>query len=264
MKTSVSLQSVDGHTVHGTLTAVERQRGVALLVHGITADRHEWGFFDFLVDELTKVGFSSLAIDYRGHGQSSMPIKDLALSGVVLDIAASWAHLTHTTEAPLGFRTIIGNSFGGGLSLLFGSLLTDVDRIIATCPVMSYVDDLTRVNEDWSKELSAGTIKYASKRLSSAVVPEMYLFDQMLESCGRTTPLTIVHGSADSDVPLSASESYLALRGSGELLVLEGMDHSFSAPEGTPDASNVSAAYRLTAAREVASLLAKAANAANH
>ena len=43
----VGFESFDGARLEGTLTrANDDARGMCILVHGITADRHEWGTFD--------------------------------------------------------------------------------------------------------------------------------------------------------------------------------------------------------------------------
>lgn len=252
MKSDVQAKARDGHIVHGTLWAIEDQRGIALLVHGITADRHEWGFFDFLQEELANVGFSSLAIDYRGHGRSDIPISRLSLAGVILDIEAAWGLCQTHIRNDSSRQVIVGNSFGGGVSLFFGSRLWKVNQVVGTCPVMSYVDDIARVNESWQEVTETGLIKYASKHIPASLIPEMHLLDLLLEQDCRNSNLSIFHGSADSDVPLEASEQFLAARGSGQLFVLDGMDHSFSAPAGTPDADSVSKRFRREAAIKVA------------
>ena len=61
----------DDHVVHGTLAQPSFPKAVALFVHGITADRHEWGLFDQIVKSLYDKNIASLAIDYRGHGKSA-------------------------------------------------------------------------------------------------------------------------------------------------------------------------------------------------
>ncbi|MBK7538025.1 MAG: alpha/beta hydrolase [Myxococcales bacterium] len=228
---------------------------MVLLVHGITADRHEWSFFDFLAAELLGQGFSSLAIDYRGHGASSIPISELSLAGVVLDIAASWEYCLERRQNPSAIKVIVGNSFGGGASLLFSSWSGEIDHVVATCPVLSYVDDLDRVNRAWRSDLPTGRIHYASKSLPSSIVPQMYLFDLMLARTTRNVNLTIFHGTSDTDVPILASEQFIESRGSGNLHRLLGMDHSFSAPEGTENRAAVSLEFRRRAAREISTFV---------
>ena len=65
----VALTAKDGHKVFGTHRQATSPRATILLVHGITADRHEWGYYDLVGDSLQKIGVASLAIDYRGHAE---------------------------------------------------------------------------------------------------------------------------------------------------------------------------------------------------
>ena len=59
----VALTAKDGHKVFGTHRQPTSPRAAILLVHGITADRHEWGYYDLVGESLQKSGVASLAID---------------------------------------------------------------------------------------------------------------------------------------------------------------------------------------------------------
>ena len=50
----VALTAKDGHKVFGTHRQATSPRAAILLVHGITADRHEWGYYDLVGDSLQK------------------------------------------------------------------------------------------------------------------------------------------------------------------------------------------------------------------
>ncbi|MCB0321702.1 MAG: alpha/beta fold hydrolase, partial [Bdellovibrionales bacterium] len=192
-KEEVKIVSEDGHIVHGTYSAPERTRACALLVHGITADRHEWGFFDSLVREFADRGVSTLAIDYRGHGMSKFPIERLSLSGVMADVMAAWSFLQKATPSVHSF--IVGNSFGGGIAYLFGQNEKDCAHIYMTCPVTSYVADVSRVNSAWKDQAGTGLIQYASKKLSTIVVPEFYAYDFLIQNQHVSKPFSVVHGA---------------------------------------------------------------------
>jgi pimeloyl-ACP methyl ester carboxylesterase len=252
MSETFTVDADDGHVVHGSYMRAEPERGAALLVHGITADRHEWGFFDALSSELCMRGVSTAAIDYRGHGQSAVPIESISLSGVFLDIQAGWRFVDKTANPdPSSRRILVGNSFGGGLSLLFGSLERRIDLVVATCPVLSYVADILRVNPRWQEELPSGMVRYASKQLPASVISEMYAYDMVIRGI-HDTNLVIFHGTADSDVPYSESVEFVRRHRDGVLHAIEGMDHSFSAPEGSTDRDDLSAKYRARAGRLIA------------
>lgn len=255
MKTTpVTIQSLDGHTVHGTFNEPDDVIASALLIHGITADRHEWGFFDSLVVELAKKGVATLAIDYRGHGESDIPIERLSLSGITLDVIASWKFLRDAYPNVTSF--LVGNSFGGGIGYLFGQEVGDCSHIYMTCPVTSYVADVSRVNADWQDNAKSGLVKYASKKLGSFVVPEFFVFDRLITNQAVNVPFSVVHGAVDSDVPPEESKAFLIDRAPEENYhALPGMDHSFSAPENAPDRDRLSPKLRQEAAVYIASIL---------
>jgi len=258
MPESLSLIAEDGHVVNGSVLHADNPSGYALLVHGITADRHEWGYFDFLSDELRQRGISVLAIDYRGHGQSGIPIGQLSLSGVFLDIMTAWTWIERQSVEQSLRRIVLGNSFGAGLSYLFGQLRPSVDTVALTCPVTSYVADIDRVSINWRENINSGFIQYATKKLSAAIVPEMFAFDSLIRECPLNKPTVIFHGTADSDVPYGEVKEFAGHRRQNVLLhAFEGMDHSFSAPDGTINRDKASYDFRMEAARAIADKLAE-------
>ena len=67
--TKVQFSSFDGIGLEGTLLKpTSTVQASSLMIHGITADRHEWGTFDFLAQMLAEHGIASLRFDYRCHG----------------------------------------------------------------------------------------------------------------------------------------------------------------------------------------------------
>ncbi|WP_286830229.1 MULTISPECIES: alpha/beta hydrolase [Kordiimonas] len=258
MVEEISICTPDRHFVEGSVYRCEQNVGFALLVHGITADRHEWGFFDYLARELNEKGYTVLSIDYRGHGQSKMPIEKLSLSGVFIDIKAAWEWIEKECSNCSKNRVIIGNSFGGGLSYLFGQLCRSVDKVVMTCPVTSYISDLSRVAEDWEAIPASSFIPYASKKLPASIVTDMYAYDILIQTCPLIKETSVFHGTADSDVPFAESQQFVKDRCEiAQIYPLDGMDHSFSAPEGAPDQALLSPKYRLQAAQVIAGVLAE-------
>lgn len=229
-KSDIEVVAKDGHVVGGTYRPVDDPVATALFVHGIFADRREWGYYDQLTARLQSSGVATFAIDYRGHGSSELPREQLMLSGIMLDIDAAWRHLL--TEHPGGEvrRVISGNSFGGGVAYLYGSTSGAADHMLLTMPVLSYIDDISRVNPDWRNDLADGFIGYAGARLPALLAPEFHFFDTLIEQAPPTCPYTILHGRADSDVPFSASEDFQRRHPHGRVLGLDGMDHTWAAP----------------------------------
>ena len=84
METEVSFQSFDGLTLSGTFRDADQPSqpaGWALLIHGITANREEWGFFTRLAARLASWNIASLRFDYRCHGDCRRLADDRSLIG---------------------------------------------------------------------------------------------------------------------------------------------------------------------------------------
>lgn len=225
-----SVIAADGHVVHGSHWPVEAPAGVLLLVHGITGTRHENGYYDLVAQSLQERRVSTFSIDYRGHGESDKSINELMLSGVMLDIEAAWG-FSVSTYGDHTVRLISGASFGGGVSLLFGQNNTSVDGIVLTMPVLSYVDDLCRVNPTWQADMKKGFIGYEGRQLSPLLLPELHFFDRLIDATHLRAPVVILHGTADSDVPFQASVDFADSRREHiEVIGLDDMDHGWTAP----------------------------------
>jgi len=230
----VALTAKDGHKVFGTHRQATSPRATILLVHGITADRHEWGYYDLVGDSLQKIGVASLAIDYRGHGASKLSVKNLMLSGIMLDIEVAWGYLLDSHPGPSVRRAISGNSFGGGTSYIYGMWTDSIDLVFLTMPVLSYINDVSKVNAYWERHRELGYIEYASVELPGLIVPEFYFFDEIVDRLQPTKDYTILHGRADSDVPFEESVHFCQQHPRGRLIGLDDMDHSWAAP-GDPE-----------------------------
>lgn len=83
----MTLASADGYVLRGTLTvpAQPGPRPVVLLAHQFRTDRGGW---QPLVDRLNAKGIATLALDLRGHGQSTLNSgQAVAVTGDFLDSA---------------------------------------------------------------------------------------------------------------------------------------------------------------------------------
>lgn len=103
-------------TIHGHKRAFAlggRELGTApvlLLLHGLACDRHTW---DPVWDALAE-GYTLLAPDLLGHGESDKPRGDYSLGG--------YANGMRDLCTVLGIDrvTVVGHSFGGGVAMQFG------------------------------------------------------------------------------------------------------------------------------------------------
>ena len=150
MKTTVPIRSYDGTALEGDLLLVPRQRGAVLLIHGITADRHEAGLYNALIDSFSAHGLSSFAFDLRAHGHSEGQQQELTLSACINDILAAAHYLLSTSGASK--LAIVACSFSGGLSIAASSLLPlTLNGMVLLNPRLDYLPWVTD-SPFWSGE----------------------------------------------------------------------------------------------------------------
>jgi uncharacterized protein len=135
-------QSYDGTRLEGTFRSGDATRpAVAILVHGITSSRDEFGLFSGLAHHLENEGIASLRFDYRCHGQSDLPMEAMTLTGIVNDIES--AALLALSQTGASHVHIVGMSFGGGLTA-FWAATTEiaVASVVMLAPVIDYEEDV--------------------------------------------------------------------------------------------------------------------------
>ena len=84
MECDLRFRSYDGTLLEGTYCGDHRKSdSVAVLVHGITSSRDEFGLFAGLAEHLSGEGMPSIRFDYRCHGRNARPIEEMTLCGVI-------------------------------------------------------------------------------------------------------------------------------------------------------------------------------------
>src|SRR5207249_2702780 len=176
--------SLDGPRLSGTFVVPGEAGHVAVLVQGGGVTREEGGFFTRLALGLADGGVATLRFDLRAHGQSGGCQEDLTLCGVVNDIRAAVDHLASSTEPAL--VSLIGTSFGGGISALFASWYPErIHRLVLLNPLLNYkkrfIDDKPywsddRIEAEAGRELAEqGFIAHSpSFKLGRALLNEVF------------------------------------------------------------------------------------------
>ncbi|MFF5182135.1 alpha/beta fold hydrolase [Micromonospora sp. NPDC000316] len=218
-----------------------------VLVHGISADRHEWGFYDLLCLEALNKNIAVLALDYQGHGRSNIPMNDLSLYDIVREIesAHDWMVKRHG-----GFSMLLGNSFGAGASLIAG-VHKGVDLVAMSCAVTNYRADLARVSPDLHLTADGG-VPYSNLTLPASVLPEMTQIDETLALLRPEFPVLFFHGAADSDVPCDEAREFAAALPNATFFAFENMDHTFTAPHSQKQRDEATVVNREVAALRIA------------
>jgi len=165
----------------------------------------------FRIARLRKLGFSVLAIDYRGFGKTGGDLPDE--DDTYADAEAAWAYLK--TLAPAGARRFVyGHSLGGAVAIELAGRVADLDGLVVESTFTSIRD-------------MAGT--YSVLRF----LPVGLFITQRYDSLSRVdrvrAPKLFVHGASDRFVPPEMSKSLFERAAEPKrLLLIEGANHSNS------------------------------------
>jgi pimeloyl-ACP methyl ester carboxylesterase len=147
----VSFAAADGLVVHGTAVrpCAGAPRPVVVLAHQLCQDRREWSAASHdWVSGFAVRGVATLAIDLRGHGQSTLwpdgsrrnlctgnyPAADYA--GMVSDVQAAVAYARTTLGAPT--VALVGASIGSNSSLVAYGGDAALRMVVALSPGLDY------------------------------------------------------------------------------------------------------------------------------
>lgn len=139
------------------------------------------------IDALREAGFSVLAVDYRGWGESSPIIPSEAT--IYADADVAWAELARRQADPR-LRVIYGHSLGGGVAVELASRKrhgSDYAALILESTFTS-LSDLASASH-WLGSLAA---LFASQK-----------FDSIDKIAKVDAPVLMLHGDADQTVPVA-------------------------------------------------------------
>jgi alpha-beta hydrolase superfamily lysophospholipase len=209
-----------GQNVHAWWWLAERKDAPAILyLHG-----SRWNLTGqfFRIEQLHALGFSVLAIDYRGFGQSKGPLPSEA--SVYEDARIAWARLKQLQPDPRK-RLIYGHSLGGAVAVdLAAELGRDAETGDEPIQARGLIIESTFTN------LADVAASVASTRTS---LPVRWLVSQKFDSIDKIAeihmPVLIVHGSADQFVnPHFSEQLFQAAQEPKNLLLVPGGNHNNS------------------------------------
>ncbi|HEX4233002.1 MAG TPA: alpha/beta hydrolase [Caldimonas sp.] len=203
--------------LHGLFAAnASADAPLLLFLHGA---RQNVGRSVFRIEQLRDLGFSVLAIDYRGFGASTdEPPSEV---GVVEDAAAAWRWLG--ARDPARPRYVFGHSLGGAVAVQLAAALADAP--VAEAPKGVIVEGTFTSIRDMF-----GTFKWGWLPISMLITQR---FDSLATVPRIKAPLLVVHGSGDAVVPARFGELlYERATAAKRFVLVEGGTHSTTSWRG--------------------------------
>jgi fermentation-respiration switch protein FrsA (DUF1100 family) len=223
-------------------------RTAVLLCHGFKGFR-EWGFFPPLARALAARGHAAVSFDLSRNGVGADGVDFSALhlfaehthTRNLAEIASVLAALRGGRLLPTAPRAIglFGHSRGGGEAVLTAAEDGGVDAVV-TWAAIAQVDR-------WQPEQVAAwergeVVEIMNTRTGQAMPVDAAFWRDVqanrarldiVSAAGRVdAPWLVVHGDADTSVPVDDAHRLFAAAGDeAELLVVEGADHTFGATQ---------------------------------
>jgi hypothetical protein len=158
------------------------------------------------IRRMQELGFSVLAIDYRGFGKSTpgLPSEEMAYE----DARAAWDWLgAHHGDHP---RYVFGHSLGGAIAIDLASKVEDEQGVIVEGTFTSIPELASSMKWGW---LPVGPL--ITQR-----------FDSVKKVARLHSPLLVVHGADDALIPSGLGHRlYDAATGRKQFLLVEGGSH---------------------------------------
>ncbi|MEK7453233.1 MAG: alpha/beta fold hydrolase [Patescibacteria group bacterium] len=173
----IILTTSDNVKIHGVYFSVGKENSPAVvLLHMMPATKESWHDFQ---EELALTGFNSLAIDFRGHGESIL--KDEKIINYQNFTAAEQCEKINDVESavefleergiPKGKISLIGASIGANLALQYMSNNKEIKSSVLISPGLDYrgvmtEDNILKLSIDQSVLMASGGDQDSYSRIS--------------------------------------------------------------------------------------------------
>ena len=214
---SVWFHSADGTRLHGWFIPASGVRDAAsapsiLHFHGNAGNIESHVFF---TEHLPPAGFNVLIFDYRGYGRSEGSARRRAT--LIADGHAALEALLARPDVDPHRIGMYGQSLGGSIGI---NVMADRPEIRAAVLESAFAS--------W-REMAANAVGgdppgFVGRTLAAVLIKDSYRPDVAIARTGR--PVLLVHGTADTIVPISHSRRLAAASATAELIEVPGGDHN--------------------------------------
>ena len=232
---TITLRSIDGTRLVADFYQASGGLG-AVLVHGITSDRKEAGFYQKLACELQELSIKCLALDLRSHGDSDGHQDAFSLSGAINDIYCAISYLEKHKKVTR--ILLIAASFGGGLSIRAAEMKRNVVKnMVLYNPRLDYTtwvhdtiywEDEALSDRGMDELRASGYITRNGFKIGINLLNELLCFDPARGLKDLDMDILFVHGDRDFAIPMKSSVDNYNLNGRGELIIVQDAAHGFT------------------------------------
>ncbi len=215
-----------------TLPSLDENQPCVILLHGLGTSK-ESNTYVSMAKLLCEENISSIRIDMYAHGESQGRFIDMNLLTCMGSVKAALSYLKKSKFIDKKRIGILGSSLGG--SVAFKSVLdSKLKTGVLFCPVSDYVE-LFKQNYfgtsliDWKekgfliRKLAGKDSKLGYNFYKEGIKLDAYNIAKKIKS-----PVLIVHGDKDINVPVSQSEKLIKfLPNPKKLVIINGADHYF-------------------------------------
>jgi alpha-beta hydrolase superfamily lysophospholipase len=202
-------------------------RGAVILCHGMESNKESEKILLFS-RELALKGITALRFDFAYVGESSAKFEDITYSGEVEDLKAAYSLLRARHSGKIA---ILGSSMGGTVALLFAAQEPSIAGLVTIAAPVHPEEFPKRILtpsqlQQWRDQ---GFTFYNGQRINVALLHDLERINVPQAAKNITCPILIVHGDADTVVPVKeAYELYSCIGSSKQLSILKGADHRLS------------------------------------
>lgn len=239
----VSIPNIDGTKVPAVWHFCQEDRkrkgdaDIVILAHGIFSDKDERGRFIRQAKLHVERGSESIRFDFRGHGEHSLPSRDVTVCGMILDFKSVLDYAKSRTKGRL---FVVASSFGASILLLYLQTANKSrpSRIVLLNPVVDYKATLLEATLPWGKGLfneagfeeleRTGFITLEEGfRMKAEMVTELDLLRPYETFKTLSIPTRVIHGNKDSKVPYSVTRKHAMTSSYVDFQTITGADHAF-------------------------------------
>lgn len=185
----VTFKSADGTELHGWFLpsnlGAGKAKGTVVFSHGNAGSvAHHYGFISWLMP----AGYNVLLYDYRAFGQSK---GELSRKGLVEDVTAAFQYVASRKDVDAGKLVSFSHSLGGAKSVVALAMkpIKGLRAVITDGAFASY------------KEMARQKAGQVGANLTTDELSTIDYIDKL-----PSVPLLIIHGTADTMVPVGQGE----------------------------------------------------------